>query len=251
VVTITRPSINKCDKMCGIFCCISRHGYGQVAEQTRQHLTQRGPDSLEEYKVVVGDTYLTFVSSVLSMRGSAVVAQPLFDEVSGSTLCWNGEAWKIGDEPVIGNDSHQVFELLLAATSSPETSTQDVLSAFSRIRGPYACVFYDGCAKQLYFGRDCLGRRSLVRTISSNGDLLIASVSDSTDTGWTEVEGDGMYVLSLPDLSKSSVDTFSIDHYPLYYLNTPKPESGGIVSRLTQLQRTLVFIIYRQFHIQA
>jgi asparagine synthetase B (glutamine-hydrolysing) len=221
--------------MCGIFCCISRHGHAQIAEQTRKLLTQRGPDSLEERKVVLGDTYITFVSSVLSMRGSAVVPQPLFDEASGSVLCWNGEAWKIDDEPVIGNDSNRVLDLLLAATSPPESATQRVLSAFSRIRGPYACVFYDGCAKQLYFGRDCLGRRSLVRTISSNGDLLVASVSDSTNTSWTEVEGDGMYVLSLSDLSKSSGDAFSIDHYPLYYLNNPKPESGGIVSRLTHI----------------
>src|ERR1700710_1779447 len=118
--------------MCGIFCCISRHGHQQASEETRKLLLQRGPDSLEMHQVVTGDFYLTFLSSVLSMRSSAVVPQPLLDEDSGSVLCWNGEAWKFDDEPVIGNDSRRVFELLLAAASSPNHSIGGLLRAFSQ-----------------------------------------------------------------------------------------------------------------------
>jgi asparagine synthetase B (glutamine-hydrolysing) len=216
--------------MCGIFCCISRHGHRQISDQTRTLLSRRGPDSLEEHRVVVEDVYFTFVSSVLSMRGSEVVSQPLIREESGSVLCWNGEAWKIDDEPVTGNDSRRVFDLLLNSASSPDSSVKDIPRAFSRIRGPFASIFYDGRSKRLYFGRDCLGRRSLVQTVCSNGDLIIASVSDPTlADNWIEVEGDGIYFLSLSDFAKESGMKLSIGLHPLYYLGDSEPETGGIV----------------------
>lgn len=181
---------------------------------------------------MIDNVHLTFVSSVLSMRGGAIVSQPLLNNASGSVFCWNGEAWKVDGAPVTGNDSQRVFEMLLTASSSPASSTKNVLRTFSRIQGPYACVFYDACNKKLYFGRDCLGRRSLVQTICSNGDVVVASVSDSIlNEHWTEVEGDGIYILSISDFGNRSPGISSIEHYPLYHLNESEPDQGGIVGR--------------------
>lgn len=131
------------------------------------------------------------------------MSQPLLDNSSGSILCWNGEAWKIGGQPVVGNDSEAVFDLLLKACSGSEDDMQDsshkrVLAALSTVTGPFAFVFYDAANKTIYYGRDCLGRRSLLRKITSDAKLIISSICDN-DTGdeWVEVKADGIYAIDL------------------------------------------------------
>jgi hypothetical protein len=50
----------------------------------------------------------------------------------------------------------------------------------------------------LFFGRDILGRRSLLRRLTNYGDLIISSVSDGHhDGGWAEIEADGVYCIDL------------------------------------------------------
>lgn len=58
--------------------------------------TSSGPDSLRtETRNVQLDSqirlHLTFVSSVLALRGNHVAVQPLVDEGTGNILCWNGQ----------------------------------------------------------------------------------------------------------------------------------------------------------------
>lgn len=200
--------------MCGIFCSLSRHGYIAPDSTTQQFLQNRGPDSVgqHQFTVVPSDcveenpalwTYATFWSTVLSLRGSTVVKQPLEDAATRSILCWNGEAWSIDGEIVTGNDSQVVFSKLLKACSgSAEISARAIIAVLSSIRGPFALVFYDGVHQRLYYGRDCLGRRSLLSKYTSDGSLLLSSVS-STIAGesWSEVEANGIYFINLESSS--------------------------------------------------
>ena len=179
--------------MCGIYCCVSRTGYTELPSSMIELLKRRGPDSYRvEYHELDG-WFVTIASSVLSLR-DPFVPQPLRKSTSPpSLLSWNGEAWRFSDEYIQGNDSEAVFTALLRCNSDEQVSI-----VFSKIRGPYACVYLDGPRRKVYFGRDCLGRRSLVKSSNATGDIILASVSSSLTidhSGWEEVEADGMYVL--------------------------------------------------------
>jgi asparagine synthetase B (glutamine-hydrolysing) len=172
-------------------------------------LKQRGPDSIGQHQTLIESTsdaqkasthvYATFLSTVLALRGSGVVEQPLRNDATGSVLCWNGEAWSISGDVVVGNDSQLVFSRLLeACTSSAEDSTRKIVELLSSIRGPYALVFYDAPNERIYYGRDCLGRRSLLRKSTPDGTLVLSSVCDNaTGEAWSEVEADGIYMMNL------------------------------------------------------
>ena len=205
--------------MCGIFFSLSREGHLAPDEELLDALRERGPDSMgmqsrtvtvqpiTSANTLAQSRFLTFVSTVLSLRGDSIIDQPLEDPNSGSLLCWNGEAWKIDNALVQGNDAKAVFDLLLQASqscnscprdgpSSPDQGFQNVIQAIGSITGPYAFVFYDAQSRRVFYGRDALGRRSLVTKRYEAGNLAISSVSDATEAdGWDEVEADGVYIL--------------------------------------------------------
>lgn len=195
--------------MCGIFASASKTGPQIPSAELKSLLCNRGPDHAgeESLKTTAKDgseVSLTFFSTVLALRGGHVTKQPL-KAASRSILCWNGEAWKIGQDVVEGNDGERILNLLM--TDSPNTSKDDaihhVLNVLRSISGPYAFVYFDRLRNFLYFGRDCLGRRSLL--INDEGDELVqfSSVADSTNSTWREVEADGIYMM---DISETSVD---------------------------------------------
>lgn len=203
--------------MCGIFFSLSRHGHVAPDDKTAALLRNRGPDHTGLHQIVVahqenhGQLHATFLSTVLSLRGTAVVSQPLIDQNTGSVLCWNGEAWSIHRDAVAGNDSEVVFHLLSKAASSSD-SRAAVIHLLSNIQGPYAIVFYDAVNKLLYYGRDCLGRRSLLSKTTTNGALVLSSVSDNaTGEAWAEVEADGIYVVDC-NATGSKPDVINATH---------------------------------------
>jgi asparagine synthetase B (glutamine-hydrolysing) len=230
--------------MCGIFCSISRNGFISPDSATQQLLQNRGPDSTGQHQVVLDATqenhnpaasplHASFLSTVLSLRGSSIVQQPLWDEQSASTLCWNGEAWSVGDAPVAGNDSQVVFDKLLATSSGKiiqGVAIKAVVDLLSSIRGPYAFVFYDALNKLMYYGRDCLGRRSLLRKSTSDDTLILSSVCDNASgESWAEVEADGIYVVDLTSLSSSelSSSTRHVPHSQSFEVEETQPSFVG------------------------
>ncbi|KAF2738897.1 asparagine synthetase domain-containing protein 1 [Polyplosphaeria fusca] len=206
--------------MCGIFLSVCRNGYREPDSNTARLLQNRGPDSTGFRRIFHPSAlslHLTFLSTVLSLRGDSVVHQPLDHAGASSVLCWNGEAWKIGDSIVTGNDSSRVSKTLTqSCRRNPEddrtSSIERVVTAISSIRGPFAFVFYDAENQYLYFGRDCLGRRSLLRQTQPSDDLILSSVCDSgAESQWTEVEADGIYVLDIQtSLTQSSLELIHI-----------------------------------------
>lgn len=205
--------------MCGVFFSLSQHGYLDASNAVLECLERRGPDHIGLLRrVIVGAAskrvediahppkYLTFISAVLCLRGSAVVSQPLVDELSGSVFCWNGEAWRVDDKSVHGNDAELLFRMLLQATRRSSREDQpanaeeinSVCGVIGSLSGPYAFIFYDAVHQRLFYGRDALGRRSLVTRKGSDGTLIISSVcDDSIHEDWQEVEADGLYMLNM------------------------------------------------------
>ncbi|KAF2171291.1 hypothetical protein M409DRAFT_63634 [Zasmidium cellare ATCC 36951] len=205
--------------MCGIFCSVSRHCHILPSREVQGLLDARGPDasnvvyiSPEDSPDGVPGAFTTLCSTVLSLRGQVTVSQPFRRSSSGSTICWNGEAWSIAGAQPDGNDTAHVFDILEKAARQPVPvmdaheellyATQSISRAISQVAGPYAFVFHHAVSHRLFFGRDFLGRRSLLHRITEEGDLLLSSVTDGTiDNSWSEVEADGVYCI---DLSKRS-----------------------------------------------
>lgn len=201
--------------MCGIFASISSHGYRLQSGELTQLLRNRGPDYLGQAQLQLttkdGTAYwLSFTSTVLALRGGHLTTQPFKCSTTNSVLCWNGEAWKIGQRPVEGNDGQVIFNLLLNAISCKLASDSRiaVLKVLRSIAGPFAFVFFDGLHNQIYFGRDRLGRRSLLYdTARYPESLAFVSVGDSAGGNWQEVEADGIYILSYEHAIPSFEDT--------------------------------------------
>ncbi|MCJ1433933.1 hypothetical protein MMC27_003298 [Xylographa pallens] len=211
--------------MCGIFfsCSIDKPIF--PSELLLKNLRRRGPDSFKvvqhTYQSVnttellaqsspVQTLHLVFVSTVLSLRGNAIVEQPLVDKDSGSLLCWNGEAWSLDEEPITGNDAQTVFDALLNTTEAflpgremqpgeRELRVQAVLRIIGGLAGPFSFVFYDALSQQVFYGRDVIGRRSLLQSRSSPSVFMVSSISDwPASENWTEVEAYGIQIINLP-----------------------------------------------------
>ena len=184
--------------MCGVYAAVSKHNAVRPSGYLSSCLDRRGPDhtSTVHLSANLSDAsiHLTFSSNVLALRGDHVARQPLVDEESGSVLCWNGEAWKINERSVRGNDAEAVLALLLEASHRGDGIIH-VLEALRAIKGPFALVYYDKRKEHIFYGRDRLGRRSLL--VSAGEPFVLSSVAENPDAAWLEVEADGCYTLDL------------------------------------------------------
>ena len=206
--------------MCGIWCAVSAREHVGPNDHTLRLLERRGPDSSYQLGTSCQQAcardqsrtlYLAFNSTVLSLRGEGIVAQPYLDEITGSILSWNGEAWEVAGQPLAGNDTETVSFLLRGAVSvaqdtlgrseAVQACAERVAKVLARLSGPYAFVYHDPLSGILFFGRDFLGRRSLLTCRTADEDLLVSSVADaqrmSNDHPWSEVEADGVYYVDL------------------------------------------------------
>ncbi|KAL8819791.1 MAG: hypothetical protein Q9223_001860 [Gallowayella weberi] len=183
--------------MCGILFLYGLDTDVSPSTDLLDCLKRRGPDHTRSVSVRQFSRSFYFFSSVLSLRGDSVVRQPLEDPVSGSILCWNGEGWRCDDKVILGNDTEAVFDILLKATADEYTADEAIVNALHRISGPYAFVFHDAKHRKIFYGRDPLGRRSLLTTKGQDGSFTISSVSSSSSSDtWTEVEANGIYMIS-------------------------------------------------------
>jgi asparagine synthetase B (glutamine-hydrolysing) len=212
--------------MCGIFCSVSVTGHVVPSKRHCLLLERRGPDSSQELKQKSENVYLTCFSTVLALRGDHTVVQPVqHPDHLNAFLCWNGEAWKYGDEPILANDSNVVFaklsSLLKASDGNASTSASIMQQALNSITGPYAFAYYDPRSDTLFFGRDPLGRRSLMYRIDENGSFILSTISGQQDQGWQEVEADGIYSLDLKSFYASAQQNEPCIPSCLPYVSSP------------------------------
>ena len=180
--------------MCGILVSVAPRDTSASHDDLVDWIAARGPDSLQTHRIQLpaSDSQpsleLTFTSSVLHLRGNEVTVQPLISE-EGDILCWNGEVW---DGIEIGEDENDGVRLVAALTAE-----KPVWKVMEGIEGPWAMVYYSSKDKKLWYGRDCLGRRSLLqKRMVNSGTLVLSSVGvDMTD--WTEVGVEGLWCLDL------------------------------------------------------
>ncbi|KAI1753918.1 asparagine synthase-domain-containing protein [Xylaria castorea] len=192
--------------MCGIHATLTTSSQSGLTSELKQSLINRGPDHFGQVQRELPCTNLShqlrlyFTSTVLALRGDHVAKQPLEEDTGiGSVLCWNGEAWRINGQPVYGNDGEAVFSMLQSPASSPSQAREaHVVDVLRSIEGPFAFVYYDSAAGRVYYGRDRLGRRSLLIKSSSETDsITLSSIASVPTSGWEEVSSDGIWSIDL------------------------------------------------------
>lgn len=200
--------------MCGILVSVA---YGEDSTSGKDlvpWINARGPDSLRTHKVRIGilegNTHhfleLSFTSSVLHLRGKDVTVQPLVSE-SGDILCWNGEIWNGLEMEDNENDGLKLLEAL--------TLEKQVWKVMEKVEGPWAMVYFSSSDRKLWYGRDCLGRRSLLKkALSESGGLVLSSVGVDM-CQWEEVSVDGLWCVNLEEwvLKGTDVCTCSIHRF--------------------------------------
>ena len=202
--------------MCGIALQCSSRSPVELPEPLLELLRARGPDSFHilhhraEIPSLGAETtstsalYLTFVASVLGLRGDGLHPQPQVD--SETVFAWNGEAWAYDDEPVYGNDTVFIFNQILATTRSVQGDrshsgniAQALGSTLGKVLGPFSFLFYDPTSYCVFYGRDLLGRRSLLHQDARADSIIISSTSAPEDTAevWKEVDPHGIHTVQL------------------------------------------------------
>lgn len=145
--------------MCGIALLVGEHeawpGLEQVALSTGAHTGVYG-----DVRLAVG---------VLSLRGK-VVPQPLTHaHLPGCYFAWNGEVFECDaafEQELSGKDVGAVLmdQIARAAADMSGDVAAALVQTLARIEGPYAFVFLDTERRRIFYGRDHLGRRSLLRS---------------------------------------------------------------------------------------
>ncbi|KAI9317483.1 asparagine synthase-domain-containing protein [Dichotomocladium elegans] len=231
--------------MCGILFSLTSKNDPLPTEQWKR-LTEinskRGPDSQATLHRTLerSNEDLRFFSSVLHLRGQYNVPQPIHSEATGNILCWNGEVFH-GLQITTGeNDTQVLFDRLNKATDT------DVPEVVSSIEGPFAFVFYQKSENRIWFGRDCLGRRSLLwrRTESS---IVLCSAAEQWEANderalWEELPAEGIYCIDLFG-DENAPAVYRVHNHPVrlhpwtYTANDGKTNS--LILPFPKLDRTL------------
>ncbi|KAL0031585.1 hypothetical protein WJX77_008488 [Trebouxia sp. C0004] len=205
-------------------------------------LHRRGPDSWGTEQVTLGPTAnLQIQGSLLQVRGSTPGVTPVKDG-HGSLLVLNGEIFGGLDIAPGLNDSQALLQALSVG------KTPDV---FNCLRGPWAAVYWHADSRTLWFGRDVLGRRSLLMHLPSSPDdcfclvsaapaALVASLDDQP---WSSEPSRGSQAAELSGVGKGENglqhSTLQELQPGLYSMHFPASETAPLTAELKYMYRRI------------
>ena len=137
-----------------------------VLAQAGWWLESRGPDGQATVRETIegGEgrgCRMLMAASLLQTRGERKLQGPAMKDAQGNSLAFNGEIYAgLGGLNEHENDSL----VLLRELARPEAKVDDILS---KLRGPWSIVYWQARTRTLWFGRDVIGRRSLLQFSSS------------------------------------------------------------------------------------
>ena len=143
---------------------------------------------------------LVFLNSLLQLQGYET-RNPTLKDGQGSILLWNGEVFDGLDVSLDTNDGVHLLHRL-----SQCTDDESIAISMSSIRGPWAIVYYNASDQSIWFGRDFMGRKSLLLQVpKDDNSLLMTSVvpQDLKKGEFIEIPP-GLYRMKLSD------DTFPL-----------------------------------------
>lgn len=199
--------------MCGIYLTVeyidgsdqSGNAYSyidSVKQELVQRIADRGPSASNKYSVELDNCILTFFSSVLSLR-KPFDTQPHVGDIG--ILQFNGELY---NSEIEHNDTQWLWK---------QISSRGVAATLRALRGECAFVYYDVKSSLVWFARDCIGRRSLVKGMYGDGHrrgIFISSVAPdprSDNFNVQEVEARGLYTYNVKTREWKTYAEWSFD----------------------------------------
>ncbi len=195
--------------MCGITGFVYKNGHAadrELLEAMNFAIYHRGPDE---------DGFFVHENVGLAMRRLSIIdlasgQQPIFNADRTKCIVFNGEIYNYqelrqglidrGHELFTKSDTEAVLRLY-------EESGPDSLQ---HLRGMFAFAIWDDVDKSLFLARDRVGKKPLLYSRQSNGDLIFGSEFQA--------------LLKHPSISRE-VDHDAIDSY-FTYLCVPAPQTG-------------------------
>ncbi|KAI8351560.1 asparagine synthase-domain-containing protein [Mortierella sp. GBAus27b] len=212
--------------MCGILLRIQDQSNKAHTDtwSALEHLNaKRGPSAQDSHNTIISfndaqnHVDLTFYGAVLHLRGDIVTRQPHVSE-AGNILLWNGEIFDGIAVDHHQNDGRVLMDQLekIALQCTGQEHLACFVETMAKIEGPYAFVYFHTASKTIFFGRDCLGRRSLLwhrngsQEESIQFPFILTSVGDLLTLD--EVPADGIYGLTLGSNSENMVTKYPWVH---------------------------------------
>ncbi|XP_046734995.1 asparagine synthetase domain-containing protein CG17486 [Diprion similis] len=189
--------------MCGIYCSVSRREHNDTSKaeihsksaewtKCKDAINARGPDgTMELFQRLTNEWDGHFAASILWTQGRNPVRQPCTDsDVDGNVLLWNGDVFN-GN---LTNDTECDTTSLLKRFSS----SKNVVATLLAVQGPYSFVYFNKSDNCLYFGRDPIGRHSLLIKLNEDKtSLTLCSVGNKNMKNIIEVPAIGIFVSNL------------------------------------------------------
>ena len=148
-----------------------------------------------------------FIGSVLALRGKDITEQPVENQ-AGDVLLWNGEVF--GGSVKAPSDRSDT-QAMMAALSDAKGDIHRVLAS---VDGPFSAIYWHSASQTLWFGKDRMGRRSLLlgydpqrRTLSLTSAVPYDTNlrSKTTTRGcWQEVAPVGLYCIGFDSAGRAS-----------------------------------------------
>ncbi|KAK6198667.1 glucosamine 6-phosphate synthetase [Scheffersomyces amazonensis] len=196
-------------------------------------IASRGPDYLNYTNFAnKGISYQLF-SSILSLR-QPFTSQPIIIS-HRYVLQFNGELYN--DECLLGNDTKFFMQLLEHANDY-----NDIIKALNDLYGEFAFALYDLLNEKIYFGRDRIGKRSLVYSIIPSKALILSSVPYSEDPTVEFIECKNNiydYNLQTHDLTIHNYNGMDTIFKPLSYSKEVFSDSTYIQSQIDKVYQVL------------
>jgi asparagine synthetase B (glutamine-hydrolysing) len=195
-------------------------------------LRRRGPDSLQS---TVVHPNVTMVGAVLHLRGTTITPQPVLDE-SGNWLLWNGEIYSCGNQSdttymcqLFHNTSKSIYNNSNQhATCNPDEKKFSfatlLIQHLQSVQGPYSFAWWQEKTSTLWYGRDPLGRRSLLLSKQNVRQTSIVrwtlSSTGFANSHWEAISTNGIHCIQLHPENNAN-HRMQIFSYPWLESNHP------------------------------
>lgn len=197
-----------------------------------RRVASRGPDYVGYQQLYHQQRNIRLFSSILSLR-QPFVKQPITNH--NFKLQFNGELYNA--ECLDGNDTDFIMNRLVHNLESSQDRQQAVSDTISELNGEFAFIIVDLDLSLVYFGKDFIGRRSLLYSLSQQ-ELVVSSLApiDSTKVNYVECESNEIKIFDIKSFTVSSIPykkpTLTFD---------PLPSSEGLLdaSKIEKLHKVL------------
>ena len=184
--------------MCGIALGVWHHEDTQPHDAWASVINQiqrRGRDACDSVAGTQNGTRWELHASVLCLRGKELTPQPITSQDGHLHLAWNGQIFSSEheDDPLLDMEKNDGAIIMTRLEEHADQIPDVLVSTLSAVDGPYAFVLVDTRNACIYYGRDPLGRRSLLHT-TTQGAWHLASVSGAAwKAHWKEVDCDALW----------------------------------------------------------